>query len=84
MNGIQCDTCRTFTAMPPPEGWLFLARQEAPALPSMLAMISGGGGGGAELAGTFCSLRCLTEYAYVRLAAEGTQGGMPGAEGWLG
>jgi hypothetical protein len=52
---------------------------------SVISMLSGGGNGGAELTGTFCSLRCLVEWAYVRLAAEGTQGGgLPGAEGWLG
>lgn len=82
MNGLQCDTCRTFAPVPPPAGWLFVLRQEAPAVSSVFAMLGGGGSGGLELTGTFCSLRCLAEHAYVRLAAEGAQG--PGSEGWLG
>lgn len=85
MNGLQCDTCRKFApGSAPPAGWLMLLCQDPPSM-SMISMLSGGGNGGAELTGTFCSLRCLAEWAYVRLVAEGTQGGgLPGAEGWLG
>lgn len=82
MNGVQCDTCRKFALTPLPEGWLLLARQGAPAVLSVLDMF--GGGNGPELTGTFCSLRCLADWAYVRLAAEGPQGGATRAEGWLG
>jgi hypothetical protein len=83
VNGVQCDTCRKFAPLSPPEGWLMLLQQESPAR-SLMSAVLGGGSGGAELTGTFCGLRCLAEYAYVRLAAEGAQGGKPGAEGWLG
>jgi hypothetical protein len=73
-----------FASFPPPGGWLMLLQQEPP-VPSVMAALLGGGNGGAELTGTFCGLRRLAEWAYVKLAAEGTQGGRaPGTEGWLG
>ena len=85
MTGLQCDTCRKF-ALPPADGWFVLA-QNQPADMSPLAMFSSPGG--SELAGTFCSITCVAQYAYVRAVTEGTAvtgdaGRMPGAEGWLG
>ena len=87
MNGTQCDTCRVFTSDPQAGGWLFLAQFNPAGQSPFAAML--GGGGGPELAGTFCSLLCLAEYAYARLAAEGiTPSGerLPGTgtEGWIG
>jgi hypothetical protein len=69
VNGVQCDTCRVFAAGNG-EGWLFLATLR-PAASSLMSMI--GGGGGAEIVGTFCSPRCLAEHAYV-MAATGSPG----------
>jgi hypothetical protein len=83
VNGVQCDTCRVFALLPVPEGWLLLARQPALSFPSMLDVISGSNGN-PELTGTFCTLRCLTEWAYAKLATEGLQGGSHGTEGWIG
>lgn len=63
MMGAQCDTCRSF-APQPSAGWFFLGRQSEPSIMSVL-----GGSGGAEIMGTFCSLRCVAEYAYVKAVA---------------
>lgn len=75
MIGTQCDTCRTFAPQPSP-GWLLLARQAEPSFMSLLSQ-----GGGTEMVGTFCSMRCVAEYAYAHaVIAEqpGTGTGWPG------
>jgi len=64
MMGAQCGTCRAFS---PSTGWLVLARQSEP---SFMSSMLGGSSGGAELVDTFCSLRCVAEYAYVKAVAE--------------
>ena len=84
MNGLQCDTCRKF-ALPPADGWFVLAQNQ----PLQMSPLLGPVGGGSELAGTFCSIACVAQYAYVRAVTEGTAvtgdaGRTPGAEGWLG
>jgi hypothetical protein len=63
MMGSQCDMCRKFAPQPCGD-WLVLVRQEQP---SFLAAITGHAGTG--VAGTFCSWRCVAEYAYVQAAA---------------
>lgn len=88
MQGVQCDTCRTFALPEAAGGWLLLTEIRPAAASPLAAMM--GGGGGPELTGTFCCVLCLLRYAYVRQAAEGQPAGtepaprQPGAEGWLG
>jgi hypothetical protein len=62
--GVQCDTCRRFAPSTPP-GWLYLVRPAAE--PSILSAF--GIGGPKDDPGTFCSMRCLAEYAIVQAAA---------------
>jgi len=72
--GVQCDTCRRFAPGPPP-GWLYLVRQPS-SEPSILASL---GIGPREEPGTFCSMRCVAEYAIVEAAAgEPATGSEPG------
>lgn len=71
MMGSQCDNCRKF-AVAPNDGWLFLVAVQ-PAASSIMSMLSGGSGG-TEVVGTFCSTKCVAEYAYV-LAVTGSAGG---------
>lgn len=66
MTGVQCDTCRAFSAEA--EGWLFLV-QNQPAPPLSFLRPAGGG---TEMLGAFCSPRCAAEFAYV-LAAAGSE-----------
>jgi hypothetical protein len=59
VNGLQCDNCREFTTAPA-TGWLVIFQQLDPALaanPFQAAAIT---------IGSFCSFRCVGEYAYVR------------------
>jgi len=71
--GLQCDTCRTFAPQSSPR-WLYLVQQpsEQPSfLDSML-------GSRADPL-TFCSMRCVAEYAVARALVEGdTAGTEPG------
>ena len=70
--GLQCDTCRTFasqTAVP----WLYLVRQTAEQ--SFLSSLSSALGYQPADPATFCSMRCLAEFAYVQLAAGGAATG---------
>jgi hypothetical protein len=73
MMGAQCDTCRRFAAGSC-EGWLILVTVQ-PVASSVMSMITGAGGG-TEVTGTFCSARCVAEFAYV-LAATGSAGSPP-------
>jgi hypothetical protein len=58
-TGVQCETCRVFS--PQPSGqWLYLVRPVTE--PSVLAALGVIGGD----PGTFCSPRCLAEWAYVQ------------------
>jgi len=74
--GTQCDNCRAF-GPPHPPGWFCVAQQPGEDdRPTSLA---------AALFGrpseplTFCSIRCLSEWAYVRnAAAEAAAGTEPG------
>lgn len=61
MNGYQCDNCRSFvkgTAA----GWLVLQ--------CLTADTGLFGSPGSQLAGTFCSMKCLAEYAYAKAVIE--------------
>jgi len=57
MNGMQCDNCRAFTATIAPS-WLIL--QQVSSEPGLFTRT------GLEMAGTFCSVRCLAEWSYVQ------------------
>lgn len=65
MNGVQCDGpgCGKFSA--DPAGWLILARQ--PGERSFYSMITGDAA--SPVLGTFCSARCVTEFAYLMAVA---------------
>ena len=70
--GVQCETCRKFGPGPPP-GWLFLMRQptsERDPVAQVLAVFE------RPEPGTFCSLRCVADWAYVAAMANGTPTGM--------
>ena len=69
--GVQCETCRKFGPGPPP-GWLFLMRQptsERDPVAQLLAFDR-------PEPGTFCSLRCVADWAYVAAMANGKPTGM--------
>ena len=73
--GTQCDNCRTFSSSHAP-GWFYVAQQpgeeDAPSVMSALF-------GRPSEPLTFCSIRCLSEWAYVRnAAAEAAAGTEPG------
>jgi hypothetical protein len=63
MQGSQCDTCRMFVTSFQP-GWMTLNKVmvvENPPYAPCEAM---------QTIGTFCSVKCLTEYSYFILATE--------------
>lgn len=64
--GVQCDTCRTFTPQPS-ASWLFLVRPEAQ--PSVMSALLGASR--SEDPATFCSWKCLADYAIARALVEG-------------
>jgi len=64
--GLQCDTCRAFAQGGTP-GWLFVAQQPEPSATFSFASMFGQP---AEPL-TFCTFRCLAEWAYVRAVALG-------------
>lgn len=68
--GAQCDNCRTFAPMPM-TGWIHLVVQQAD--PSGLAAIFGASQAG--LVGSFCSMRCVAEYAMANALIEGPAAG---------
>ena len=70
MMGSQCDNCRKFAA-DPATGWLIVV-QLRPTVSSIMSMISGSGG--TEVVGTFCSPKCIAEFAYVLAATESAGG----------
>ena len=59
--GVQCETCRAFSPHPS-SAWLYVIRPAAE--PSIMTAL---GIGPKEDPLTFCSVRCLAEWAYVRL-----------------
>ena len=68
MNVAQCDNCK---ALGPtvPSGWIIAVVIEQPQ-PSFLSFM-GGGNGGADPAGMFCTWKCVAEYAMVRALVPG-------------
>ena len=68
--GLQCDTCRTFAPQGSPR-WLYLVRQP-PEPPSFVESMLGSSR--AEPL-TFCSMRCVAEYAVARALVEGNAAG---------
>lgn len=67
VNGSQCDNCRVFQPSPT-IGWLTLSRRTRE--PSAAVLFSGPG---SETAGTFCSVKCVAEYAYTLAATTEVQ-----------
>ena len=63
--GTQCDNCRKFGPSPAP-GWFYVAKQPGEDEPRtiMTALF----GNPAEPL-TFCTVKCLSEWAYVHAAA---------------
>ena len=66
--GLQCDTCRTFG--PQQAGWLYLVQQPAEQ-PTWAAALFGT----PSEPLTFCSVRCVAEYAVARVLVEGPAAG---------
>jgi len=63
--GTQCDNCRTFGPSRAP-GWFYLGQQPGEeTAPSILSALFGN----PEEPLTFCTIKCLAEWAYVRNAA---------------
>ena len=67
--GVQCKTCRRFAPSAPP-GWLYIVRPAAE--PSFMASL---GIGPRDEPATFCSMRCLAEWAYVQAVTFGAPAG---------
>jgi hypothetical protein len=73
--GTQCDNCRVFGPSRP-AGWFYVAQQpseEEPASSLAAALF-----GNPQEPLTFCTVRCLADWAYVRNAAADTAGTEPG------
>jgi hypothetical protein len=74
--GVQCETCRKFAPSTPP-GWLYVVVRPS-AEPGILASLWTGQRERDD-PGTFCSMRCLAEWAYVQVVtgepATGTEPG---------
>jgi hypothetical protein len=66
VNGLECDNCRVFNSMPA-VGWLVLFQQLDPT--AGLGPLQAP----AATIGSFCSYRCVGEYAYVRATAGESQ-----------
>ena len=62
MHGAQCDTCRKFDN--DPSRWIYVQRR----LPD--GGFSLFGQAPSETVGTFCTMRCLAEFAYVLAVSE--------------
>jgi hypothetical protein len=64
--GTQCDNCRQF-GPPQPPGWFVVGQHpgEAEQPPSLVAALFGS----PSEPLTFCTIKCLSEWAYVRNAA---------------
>ena len=71
--GVQCDNCRRF-GPPHAPGWFFVAQQPGENEPSsfMTALF---GKHGEPL--TFCTVKCLAEWAYVHAVASEAAGTEP-------
>lgn len=73
MNVTECDNCRKLGPMPAWEWIVAIVQKEAES--SFMAML-GGGNSQAEVAGMFCSWRCVAQYAVARaLVAEAEAAG---------
>jgi hypothetical protein len=72
--GTHCDNCRVFGPSHPP-GWFYLGQQPGPeeAPPAILTALFGN----PSEPLTFCTIKCLAEWAYVRNAAAEA---LPGTE----
>lgn len=79
--GVQCETCRAFSPQPCGQ-WLYLVRPAADPVMATLGL------GPRDDLATFCSLRCLVEWGYVKLAAgepaTGTEPPPASGIGWPG
>jgi hypothetical protein len=63
--GVQCDNCRLFGPQRAP-GWFCVAQQpDEEAAPSVISVLFGL----PEQPLTFCTIKCLADWAYVRNAA---------------
>ena len=74
--GVQCDNCRVFGPSRPP-GWFVLAQQprEDDEPPSVLAALFGN----SSEPLTFCTVKCLADWAYVHaMTGEAAAGSEPG------
>ena len=71
--GVQCDNCREFGPGPPP-GWLFLMSQPPTVERDLAARVLGSIDRFEPV--TFCSLRCIADWAYVCAMATGAPAGM--------
>jgi hypothetical protein len=67
--GLQCDTCRTFAPQSSPR-WLYLVQQPSEP-PSFVESVLGT----RTEPLTFCSMRCIAEYAVARALVEGKPAG---------
>jgi hypothetical protein len=56
--GVQCDNCRAFAPMPA-TGWLHLLQQGEPS--GFMAALTGNPE--VSVAATFCSMKCVAQYA---------------------
>jgi hypothetical protein len=70
-SGVQCETCRKFGPGPPPE-WLFLMSQPTSERDLVAQML----GSVRFEPATFCSLRCVADWAYVHAMTTGAAAGM--------
>lgn len=61
MQGVQCDNCRKFSATA--TNWLILSHQSSNGFSLFGQPVN-------ELNGTFCSMLCLAEWAYVKAVLE--------------
>jgi hypothetical protein len=64
VNVSQCDNCKRIAEAPPPSTWPVVMTMQEPQ--HQLMSFLGGSSGGPEIAGMFCSWRCLGEYASTR------------------
>ncbi len=66
--GTQCDTCRTF-GPPHPPGWFYLIQQPGDGNPPPASLAAALFGTPSEPL-TFCTVKCLSEFATARALVE--------------
>ena len=64
MTKTECDNCRTLGPCPVPGGWIITAVQPEPSEMTGLAMVFAGSRD--DEPATFCSWKCVAEYAAVK------------------